>query len=76
MPNIPNMMNMLQSQFSGTSQPVPVPIIRYAFLFTPPAGSAGIDWTRLLIPVDVVMLLTLGAVLTFRTPPVRVVPEG
>lgn len=76
MPTLPNMSAALQAQLSGTPQQMPVPVIPYAFLFAPPSGSAGIDWERLLIPVAVVALLTLGAVLTLQPPPMQSVPEG
>jgi hypothetical protein len=67
MPNIPSMMSVLQTQFTaGATQTLPTPAIRYAFLFAPPAGSVGLDWPRLLLPVVVLLLLTFGAVVTLQ----------
>ena len=41
-------------------------LVRYSFIFAPPAGSVGIDWQRFWIPVVFVTVLTAGAVVSLR----------
>lgn len=64
---MPNLVDVMKSQF-GAPDAQPPQLTRYAFLFAPPAGSAGIDWERLVVPLLLVGLLTVTAVLSLRAP--------
>jgi len=64
---IPSAVEMAQLEFGAPGNPHPVQLVRYAFIFSPPSGSEGIDWSRFWFPVAVVGLATLGAILTFPT---------
>ncbi len=46
-----------------------LPYTRYSFLFTPPPGSAGIDWQRFFLPFAFVLTATAGAVWTLQSKP-------
>ncbi len=43
--------------------------IRYAFVYSPPMGSVGIDWPRLLLPLSFIGLVTFGGVVSLKSQP-------
>ena len=57
----PNLGELLKSQFAGmlgAPAPQPQALVKYAFLFAPPNGSAGVDWARAWPPIAFVAAAT------------------
>ncbi len=72
---LPSTVQLLAAQV-GIPDAKPPQFTRYAFLFSPPAGSVGIDWERLAVPLAFVGLLTFGAIVSLKSRPHALPGEG
>jgi hypothetical protein len=61
----PNLKEVFGAFFGGTKPTTPG--VQYGLLFAPPAGSLGIEWQRVWVPMVFVGLVTLGAIFSLGT---------